>query len=416
MQPAGVRSNVCHPVTGVYKRFTPASAKWYNAKYEILNDKKHRVVIAGTVYQRIRALRRIERPFGLPPVKPGDLGGYVATYRKDDTQFGDWECLSNEGDCWIADDAFVSGFVSGDSQVVGNAHVGYPSKVTGKSLVADYAQVIDGAEVTYSMVTGYAQVVGRNFEGLDKDLIFDRRQTTIDNHSWVSGRARVSDGALVIRFSRVSGSAVVAGHVQLRKGAIVTGGVALVSERGFTDLSGEVIDEPMNMWGFPTTLLLRANDDWAHSAEAFGHEEYGSVLPYWKIGYPRVLEAAQEIADIYGVELEIGDAGSGAYASSFDKEEGYPRNVQTSPVTGIEYLECPDKDEYEEFMDYLVMRREEMWDKKWLERAKEEGKHAVDTAGHADAPTVVPPPTPAKADKEPSSTEANTFAIEAEDA
>lgn len=306
--------------------------------------------------------------------------------------------------------------MSDDSQVTGHAHVGYPSKVNSQSLISDFAQVIDGAEVTSSMVTDYAQVVGRNFKGLDKDLIFERRQTTVTSHSWVSGRARVSDGAWVTRFSRVSGSAVVAGHVQLRKGSIVTGGVVLVSERGFIDLSGEVIDEPMNMWGFPTALLLRANDDWVHSAEAFGREEYGSVLPYWKDSYPRVHEAAQEIADIYGVKIDVTDAGPGAHASSFDKEEGYPRNVQTSPVTGIEYLQRPDKDEYEEFMDHLAMRQEALWDKKWLERAKEEDKHTVDTADDADTPAIVPPPTLAKADEEPSDTEVSAPATEAEDA
>ena len=370
---AGVRSGICHPTKG-YETLLPNG--WRNSKYEILTDDKHSVTIGDTPYCRIRALRRIERPFGLPPVEPGDLGGYVALTAG--------YPLSNEGNCWIADEAFVSGYVSDDSQVTGHAHVGYPSKVDGQSLISDFAQVIDGAEVTSSMVTDYAQVVGRNFEGLDKDLIFNRRQTAVANHSWVSGRARVSDGALVIRFSRVGGSSVVAGHVQLRKGAIVTGGVMLVSERGFVDLSGEVIDEPMNMWGFPTAVLLRANDDWAHSAKAFTPEEYGSVLPYWKSGYPRVREAAQEIADIYGVKLEVGDAGPGAYASSFDKEEGYPRNVQTSPVTGIEHLERPSEDEYEEFTDNLILRREAIRDKRLRERAKESGESTSDGKEHGD--------------------------------
>lgn len=333
---AGVHSGICHPTRG-YETLLPDG--WRNSKYEILADDKHSVTIGDTTYYRIRALRRIERPFGLPPVEPGDLGGYVA--------LTSGYPLSNEGNCWIADEAFVSGYVSDDSQVTGHAHVGYPSKVDGQSLISDFAQVIDGAEVTSSMVTDYAQVVGRNFEGLDKDLIFNRRQTSIGVHCWVSGRARVSDGAWVTRFSRVSGSAVVAGYVQLRKGSIVTGGVMLVSERGFVDLSGEAIDEPMNMWGFPTAVLLRANDDQALSAKAFGDEEHGSVLPYWKEGCPRVHEAAQEIADIYGVKLDVTDAGPGAYASTFDKEKGYPRNVQTSPVTGIEYLERPSEEEDE---------------------------------------------------------------------
>lgn len=351
---------------------------WQDSKYEVLSGDKHTITVGDTTYQRIRALRRIERPFGLPPIEPGDLGGYIATI----PYYG--IPLSHSGSCWVADEAFVSGYISDDAQITGHAHVGYPSKVIGQSLISDFAQVIDGAEVTSSMVTDYTQVVGRNFEGLDKDLIFDRRQTAVANHSWVSGRARVSDGALVIRFSRVGGSAVVAGHVQLRKGAIVTGGVMLVSERGFVDLSGEVIDEPMNMWGFPTAVLLRANDDWAHSAKAFTPEEYGSVLPYWKSGYPRVREAAQEIADIYGVKLEVGDAGLGAYASSFDKEKGYPRNVQTSPVTGIEHLERPSEDEYEEFIDNLILRREAIRDKRLQVLARESGESTSDGEEHGD--------------------------------
>lgn len=369
---AGVRSNTCHPTKG-YETLLPDG--WRNSKYEILADDKHGVTIGDTTYYRIRALRRIERPFGLPPVEPGDLGGYVALTAG--------YPLSNEGNCWIADEAFVSGYISDDAQITGHAHVGYPSKVSGQSLISDFAQVIDGAEVTSSMVTDYAQVVGRNFEGLDKDLIFNRRQTTINGHCWASGRARVSDGAWVTRFSRVSGSAVVAGHVQLRKGSIVTGGVMLVSERGFVDLSGEAIDEPMNMWGFPTAVLLRANDDQALSVKAFGDEEHGSVLPYWKEGYPRVHEAAQEIADIYGVKLDVTDAGPGAYASSFDKEEGYPRNVQTSPVTGIEYPERPSEEEDEEFVDSLrlrllgqYMRRQEL--------VKESGESTSDGEEHGD--------------------------------
>lgn len=346
---AGIRSEICYPAEG-YKTVFPMGANWRNAKYEVLTDDKHSVTIGDTTYYRIRALRRIERPFGLSPVEPGDLGGYVAMGT---VPYGD--CLSNEGDCWIADEAFVSGYVSGDSQVTGHAYVGYPSKVSGQSLIFDYAQVIDGAEVSDSMVTGYAQVVGRNMEGLDSELVtWYRKQTEVANHSWISGRARVSDGALIIRFSHVGGSAVVGGHVQLRKGASVTGGVTLMSERAFVDLSGEVIDEPMNMWGFPTVLVTHADGELVHSAEMFSSDSYGAVLPYIKAEYTDGASVAQKIADIYGVELAVGDGGDLAICvSSCDKDAGYPRPVHVSPVTGIAYLEKPTAEEYEEFCDNL---------------------------------------------------------------
>lgn len=347
---AGIRAEICHPTEG-YKTALPGGANWRNAKYEILNDAEHSVIIGDMRYQRIRALRRIERPFGLPPVEPGDLGGYVAMC----PESGGLESLSNDGDCWIADEAFVSGYVSGDAQVTGHAHVGYPSEVSGKSLISDYAQVIDGAEVSESMVTDYAQVVGRNMEGLDSELVtWYRKQTEVANHSWISGRARVSDGALIIRFSHVGGSAVVGGHVQLRKGASVTGGVTLMSERAFVDLSAEVIDEPMNMWGFPTVLVTHADGEWVHSAEMFSSDSYGAVLPYIKAEYTDGASVAQKIADIYGVELAVGDGGDLAICvSSYDKDAGYPRPVHVSPVTGIAYLEKPTAEEYEEFCDNL---------------------------------------------------------------
>lgn len=366
---AGIRAEIDPPVER-YQAELPVWANWRNAKYEILTGDKHSVVIGDMVYHRIRALRRIERPFGLPPVEPGDLGGYVAMS----------SCLSNEGDCWIADEAFVSGHVSGDSQVTGHAHVGYPSEVTGKSLISDYAQVIDGAEVSNSMVTDYAQVVGRNLEGLDKELIsyYHRKQTQVANHSWIAGRARVSDGAFIIRFSHVGGSAVVGGNVQLRKGAVVTGGVTLMSERAFVDLSGEVIDEPMNMWGFPTVLVTHADGDQILSAEVFGADAYGAVLPYCKAEYTAGTSVAQKIADIYGVELGAGDGGDLAICvSSYDKDAGYPRPVHVSPVTGIAYLERPTNEEYEEFCDNLEeivkQGRERRYNgRKWTQRTPEQ--------------------------------------------
>lgn len=343
---AGVRSDICHPTEG-YKVLLPDG--WRNSKYEILAEDKHSVTIGGTTYYRIRALRRIERPFGLPPVEPGDLGGYVALEAGTSS-------LSNDGDCWIADEAFVSGYVSGDSQVTGQAHVGYPSEVSGTSLISDFAQVIDGAQVNDSMVTDYAQVVGRNMVGLDRELVYwARKQTQVFNHSWISGRARVSDGAFIIRFSHVGGSAVVGGHVQLRKGAVVTGGVTLMSERAFVDLSGEVIDEPMNIWGFPTVLVTHADGEGGvHTAESFGGDAYGAVLPYIKAEYTAGTSVAQKIADIYGVELEGGDGGDlEICVSSYDKDAGYPRPVHVSPVTGIAYLEHPSNEEYEAFEDNL---------------------------------------------------------------
>lgn len=353
---AGIRSEMYSPAEGYYKVCLPDG--WRNSKYEVLTDDKHSVTIGDTTYYRIRALRRIERPFGLPPVEAGDLGGYVAI---DTVPYGD--CLSNDGDCWIADEAFVSGYVSGDSQVTGHAHVGYPSEVSGKSLISDYAQVIDGAEVLDSMVTDYAQVVGRNLEGLgfeepSPEILGE--QTKVSNHSWISGRARISDGVYVGRFSSVKGSAVVSGRIFLTNGSSIAG-VVLASERDVMIIRGEFIDEPMNMWGYPKGIVIREGDGFINTLEALGDTGRGAVLPYYGVNYWRCAKTPQEIAKIYGIELEFHDTGNGTWASSFEKDiEEAPRKIHVSPVTGIEYFEPASKEETEEYDTKMNKKAESM--------------------------------------------------------
>ena len=361
---AGIRSGISE-LTFQYNVKLPED--WRNSKYEVLNDEKHCVVIDGIRYQRIRALRRINRPFGLPPVEPGDFGGYIAV------DYGLEACLSNEGDCWIADEAFVSGDVSGDSQVTGHAHVGYPSKVSGQSLISDYAQVIDGAEVLDSMVTDYAQVVGRNLWGLgfeepSPEILGE--QTEVSNHSWISGRARVSDGAYVGRFSSVKGSAVVSGRIFLTNGSSITG-VVLASERDVLIIRGEFIDEPMNMWGYPKGIVIREGDGFSNTLEALGDTDRGAVLPYYGVNYWRCAKTPQEIAKIYGIELEFHDTGNGTWASSFEKDiEEAPRKIHVSPVTGIEYFEPASKEETEEYDTKMNKKAESM------RESLEEGREA----------------------------------------
>ena len=351
---AGVRSDLLS-LSNECKMLLPDGATLRSAKYEILTTDKHSVTIGGTRYYRIRALRRIERPFGLPPVEPGDLGGYVT--------FDTGNSLSNEGDCWIADEAFVSGYVSGDSQVTGHAHVGYPSTVSGKSLISDFAQVIDGAHVDESLVTGFAQVIGRNFEGLyleEPSLELLGEQTQVVNHSWVSGRARVSDGAYVHRFSSIKGSSVVSGPIFLTNGSSVAG-VVLTSECDMVLIRGEFIDEPMNMWGCPKGIVVHEGDGKIETLQALGDIDRGAVLPYFGGNYLRCARTPKEIGKIYGIEeLEFHDTGNGTWASSFDKSIEAPRKIHVSSATGIEYFEPASKEEKAEYRDKMVEKAESM--------------------------------------------------------
>lgn len=61
---------------------------------------------------------------------------------------------------WVVGVAFVADWVAGDGLVAGRAFVGVDSKVSGRSLVSDCAQVIDGVVVQDSRVADFAQVVG----------------------------------------------------------------------------------------------------------------------------------------------------------------------------------------------------------------------------------------------------------------
>lgn len=317
-------------------------------KYEVLTGKKHTVVVDGVTYCRIRALRRFDRLFGLPPVEPGDLGGYLSVKKGLGTYLG------HEGSCWVADGAFVAGQVTRDAQVTGRAFVGVGSKVSGRSLISDYAQVIDGAEVQDSLVTDFAQVVGVVRDSVKLEYRSGEVSTGVFGYSCVSGRARVCNGARVYRFSRVGGSAVVAGHVRLRKGSIVNS-VVLVGEHEVIDLSGEVIDEPMNRWGFPTAVVSRAGDEPARSVKRFSEPEFGCQLPFAGDGIPlppidsfdcSVADSVRELAEFFGVEADTVDGSACGWAGTYDKDDGFPRGIYKCRSTGIAYF-APETEEEE---------------------------------------------------------------------
>ena len=96
---------------------------------------------------RIRALRDIPRY----NVQAGDLGGFIASENN----------LSQEGDCWVGDNAWVNGYtrvednawvkdnawvsafarVSGNAIIAGNACLEYDAQVKGDALVSGNARV-----------------------------------------------------------------------------------------------------------------------------------------------------------------------------------------------------------------------------------------------------------------------------------
>lgn len=136
-------------------------------KYEMLKDNK--IEILGRTFYGIRACKN----FG--NVKAGDLGGYIEKP----------ENLSQEGDCWVYDNARVYS----NARVYGNALVYDDAEVYGDVWVYGNARVCDNA-----CVYGDTEVYGK---------------------AWVCGNARVYDNAHVYGNARVYGNAEVYGDARV---------------------------------------------------------------------------------------------------------------------------------------------------------------------------------------------------------
>ena len=100
-------------------------------KYELTDNTK---TVNGVKLYQIQALK----DFG--NVKAGDLGGWIEKEKN----------LSQEGDCWVYDNA----------QVFGNAQVSDNARVSDNAWVYDNAQVFGDAEVSDIWCGGGAKVFG----------------------------------------------------------------------------------------------------------------------------------------------------------------------------------------------------------------------------------------------------------------
>lgn len=162
-------------------------------KYELTTEVMQH---GGAVLHRIRALRPFtahQRLHGNPfvakyMISKGDLGGWVESE----------DNLSQEGSCWIADDAmsYGNGKVTGDAYICGHA------------VVFGNAVAMDAAEMSGSAAAfGYAKVKGHSRMG-DFASVLETAS--------VSGRACLFGNAGVLGNARIYGDAVVTGETVLR--------------------------------------------------------------------------------------------------------------------------------------------------------------------------------------------------------
>lgn len=151
-------------------------------KYELTGQTKE-IFPKEIILHRIRALRDI--PWH--GVKTGDLGGWVESEKN----------LSQEGDCWVGDNARVYG----DSLVAGDALVG------GDVLVFEGARISGGAQVCWrARVGGNARI--------QEDAI-------VEGNSVVSENAIIEGCAAIAGYSIVKGDAIVGGNTGLLSNAII---------------------------------------------------------------------------------------------------------------------------------------------------------------------------------------------------
>ena len=150
-------------------------------KYEILRDDK--IEVAGRTLYKIRALRDFN------DVKAGNLGGYIE---------GE-ENLSQDGDCWVYNNARVFGnaCVFGDAWVYGNVYVCDNACVCGNACVYGNAQVCGDAQV------------------YDTARVFGNAR--VDGNAHVYGDTRVYENAYVYGNARVCGNACICDNAQINK-------------------------------------------------------------------------------------------------------------------------------------------------------------------------------------------------------
>lgn len=219
-----------------------------NLKYKILED--NYILYLGKKLYKIQALKDFSN------VKKGDIGGYVESY----------DNLSQEGNCWIYDDAKVyedaqiyeyaqiygsaevygstkvsgnayvygSAFVYGSAIVHGNAKVYEDARIYGSAKVYGYAQIYEDVKIYenaqiygYAQIYEYARIYG-SAEVYGNACVYGGAK--IYGGAYVYGSACVYDGAYIYEDARIYGNARVYGNACVYGGAEVYGS-ARVSEQ-----------------------------------------------------------------------------------------------------------------------------------------------------------------------------------------
>lgn len=158
-----------------------------------------------------RTIYRIEALKDFGDVKAGDLGGYVESESN----------LSDEGDCWIYDDAIVCnyGIVKDNAKVYNKAKIMDYARVIHEAKVYGHARLVDGAFVAeHAQVYGHALIELASVMG-DAHICGYAHCFGCTN---IFDDAEVYGNSVITKNAIVSGEAIVCGDSYIAR-ATVTG-------------------------------------------------------------------------------------------------------------------------------------------------------------------------------------------------
>lgn len=194
-----------------------AKIKWVERKEK--RKKEARVAESGvTVDQGEEEVTVLEAVMG-------EKGGWIESY----------DNLAQDGDCWVSGDATVhdQGYVAGDAQikdrgdVCGHAKVQDKASVGGRACVTESAYIYGEANIGGSAriaVCGEAKVCG----SVGGDAVVSGRARVLDGCSVDGEKASVTDNAVLMYDSSVTGKATVSGSARLSHSSV--GGDAVVKD------------------------------------------------------------------------------------------------------------------------------------------------------------------------------------------
>lgn len=188
-------------------------------KYELIKDE-------DSCLFRIKALKKIKlNTSSRKDIEPGDIGGLVQSEKN----------LSQEGSCWIFDDAKVTdnAQIKDDAIVSGWAEISDNAIVKDNSFVSEYAQVRENAVIRdNAIVRAYSAVKGN---AIVENFAYVEGSPVIKDHASVGGCACIDDYAVISENATISNKANISGEALVFGNAKISGIVKNKSK-----VSGEV--------------------------------------------------------------------------------------------------------------------------------------------------------------------------------